>query len=119
MVTNLKEPIYKKIKGHVTHQGIGGKEIRLEKEMIFDDVFSQNTIAAQQFIERRHDILKLGLINDKQIEEVRQGKYTLEEFNQRWEDFFDNFKIYYGHVEGFGYFVGEDELEGGKDVKLD
>lgn len=116
MVTNLKEPIYKKIKEYVTHQGIGGKEIRIEKAMLYDDVWKHGGIGAQQFIDRRKDLLELGLMNDATAKEIAQGKYTLEEFNNKWEKFFNSFQIYYGHVGNLGYFVAEDELEDDKDV---
>ena len=70
----------------VTHQGIGGKEISIEKEMTFDDVLDTNInqmpIAMYNFIMRRPD---LG------IEEGRT-------------------KVYYGHVGLLGYFVAEDEI---------
>lgn len=119
MVTNLKEPIYRKIKEHVTHQGIGGKEIRIEKAMLYDDVWKHGGIGAQLFIDRRQDLLKLGLVTDKEIDEIRQGKYTVEEFNDKWDKFFNTFQIYYGHVGNLGYFVAEDELEDDKNASKD
>lgn len=115
MVTDLKEPTYKKIKKHINHQGIGGKEIRIEKAMLYDDVWKHGGFGAQQFINRRKDLLELGLVNDEIIEEIKQGKYTLEEFNNKWDKFFNSFQIYYGHVGTLGYFVAEDELEEDKE----
>lgn len=119
MVTNLKEPIYRKIKSNVTHQGIGGKEIRLEKMMLFDDVWQHGGIGAANFIDRRPELLKMGIISDEEIAEIKAGKYTLEEFNDKWNKFFNSFIIYYGHVGVLGYFVAEDELEGDEDGRKD
>ncbi len=71
----------------VKHQGIGGKEIIIEKEMTWDDAldtnFNQMPIAMYNFIRRRLD---LG-----------------EEHG--------SMKIYYGHVGNLGYFVADDEIE--------
>ena len=71
----------------VKHQGIGGKEIIIEKEMTWDDAldtnFNQMPIAMYNFIRRRLDL------------DEEQG----------------SMKIYYGHVDNLGYFVAEDEIE--------
>lgn len=111
MVKDLKEPIIKKIKKNVEHQGIGGLNIIIEKVMILDDVARMNTIGAYNFINRRPDLMSIGLLSDKDIEKIRNDEMSLTEFNKKWNDFLDNFKIYYGHVGGLGYFVAQDELE--------
>ena len=72
----------------VTHQGIGGKEIIIEREMTIGDILDTNfnnmPIAMTNFIMRRTDI-----IDEKH----------------------ENMKVYYGHVGYLGYFVAEDEIE--------
>lgn len=74
------------INKEVEHQGIGGKEIEIEKEMTFNDIldtnFHQMSIAMYNFIMRRID---LGIENGRM-------------------------KVYYGHVGLLGYFVAEDEI---------
>lgn len=73
-----------KIKKHVNHQGIGGKEIRIEKELTADEVDEMawnGNIACLNFCVRRDDFLP--------------------EFDK---------KLYYGHVGNLGYVVCEDEL---------
>lgn len=76
------------INKEVDHQGIGGKEIILEKELIVKDFldtnFNEMSIAMFNFINRR-----LDFINEEN----------------------ENKKVYYGHVENLGYFVAEDEIE--------
>ena len=71
----------------VKHQGIGGKEIKLEKEFTYDDILDWDlkkmNIAMYNFIMRRP--------------ELNEDKGSM--------------KIYYGHVGCFGYFVAEDEIE--------
>ena len=85
-----KQNISKKaiINKEVAHQGIGGKEIILEKELIVKDFldtnFNEMSIAMFNFINRR-----LDFINEEN----------------------ENKKVYYGHVENLGYFVAEDEIE--------
>lgn len=72
----------------VTHQGIGGKEIKIEKEFTIGWILEQNlneiNIALQNFILRRIDLI-----------------------NEKHEDM----KIYYGHVGNLGYFVADDEIK--------
>lgn len=81
---NQKAIISKKVE----HQGIGGKEIILEKELLVKDFLDTNlnkmTIAMTNFIKRRLDF----------VDEKNEDK-----------------KVYYGHVGNFGYFVAEDEIE--------
>ena len=76
------------INKEVDHQGIGGKEIILEKELIVKDFldtnFNEMSIAMFNFIKRR-----LDFINEEN----------------------ENKKVYYGHVGNLGYFVAEDEIE--------
>ena len=74
-----------KIKKEVKHQGIGGKEIRIEKELTADEVDEMawnGNIACLNFCVRRDDFLP--------------------EFDK---------KLYYGHVGNLGYVVCEDELK--------
>lgn len=79
-----------KIKESVEHQGIGGKEIVIEKELTINDIldkdFKEMTIAMYNFIMRRIDLM-----------EEKYGKQ----------------KVYYGHVGILGYFVAEDEIQDG------
>ena len=71
-----------KIKKSVDYQGIGGKTIRIEREVDKITLFLQDRIATINFVQRRPDI-----------------KYDSPQ------------KIYYGHVGDLGYVVAEDELE--------
>ena len=87
----------------IVHQGIGGREINIEKELTLEEVESQNTIAAFNFFSRRPDLLSKGLLT---FEDMEKGK-TLEEAEQERL----NTTCYYGHVGNLGYFVCEDELE--------
>lgn len=75
-----------KIKESVKHQGIGGKEILLEKKLSLNEVLEQNTIAAFNFAKRRLDLVSKS---DKECAKII---------------------CYYGHVGNLGYFVAEDEL---------
>lgn len=75
-----------KIKESVKHQGIGGKEILLEKKLSLNEVLEQDTIAAFNFAKRRLDLVSKS---DKECDKIT---------------------IYYGHVGNLGYFVAEDEL---------
>lgn len=80
----------RRIKKHIKHQGIGGKEIIIDEnisstlspENVYDQAMIGN-IACWNFIHRRHDF-----------------DYMLFEH-----------KLYYGKVDGLGYIVAEDELE--------
>lgn len=78
-----------KINKNVEHQGIGGQEIIIEKEITINDILDTNfqnmPIAMYNFIIRRIDLL-----------DAKYGKR----------------KVYYGHVGILGYFVADDELEG-------
>lgn len=85
-MNDLKEPKYATLIDSIDHQGIGGKEIIIEKEgtmnYILDMDCNDYTIAIHNFILRRDDI------------------FTVDE----------NMKIYYGHVNNLGYFVAADEI---------
>ena len=87
-MNDYKEPKIAVIIDSVEHQGIGGKEIVIEKEgtlsYILDKTFTDMTIAEIQFA-KRYDIANKD----------------------------ENTKLYYGHVDGLGYFVAEDELKEG------
>lgn len=76
------------INKNVKHQGIGGKEIIIEKELTIDDILDKNLkempIAMYNFVLRRIDLIE-------------------EEYGSR--------KVYYGHVGDLGYFVADDEIE--------
>lgn len=82
-----KEPYYVKLIDNISHQGIGGQTMRIEKEgtmnYILDMPCDDYTIAVHNFILRRDDI------------------FTIDE----------NMKIYYGHVNNLGYFIAEDEIK--------
>lgn len=84
---DLKEPYYVKLIDNIEHQGIGGQTMRIEKEgtmsYILDMSCDEYTIAVHNFIVRRDDI------------------FTVDE----------NMKIYYGHVNNLGYFIGADEIK--------
>lgn len=84
---DLKEPIYVKLIDNIYHQGIGGQTMRIEKEGTMNYILDMNckdyTIAIHNFILRRNDIL------------------TVDE----------NMKIYYGHINDLGYFIGADEIK--------
>lgn len=86
---NLNEREKRRVVSSVTHQGIGGKEIIIEREMTCKDLSTLCTIAVWNFLKRRPD---------------------LREYENR------NTPIYYGHVQSkdgswLGYFVAADELE--------
>ena len=82
---DYKEPKIATVKDFVKHQGIGGKQILIEKHgklsYILDMPFDNYTFAVANFTSR-YDMNKD-----------------------------ENTVIYYGHVDGLGYFVAEDELE--------
>ena len=74
---------------NIQHQGIGGKKIILEREFTVNDILDQPiqqmNIACVNFLMRRMDFVV-----------PHNG----------------NKKLYYGHVNGLGYFIAEDELVG-------
>ena len=76
----------RRIKKHVTHQDIGGKEFIVDeyitKKLTNEEVLKQENWATINFIDRRTD------------------------FNIDFPH-----KLYYGKVDGLGYVVAEDELE--------
>ena len=86
-MNDLQEPKYAILIDSIEHQGIGGKQIRIEKEgtiaYILDTNFNNMTIGIYNFIMRRKDFMSLD----------------------------EDVKIYYGHVDGLGYFVAEDEIK--------
>ena len=110
-MADLKEPIKAIISKDVTHQGIGGKEIRLEKVFSLDEVFDTNNIAAVNFMERRMDLVDKGLVSESDIQAIINEETSLDEFNAKADEFYKNTKVYYGHVDLFGYYVCEDEIE--------
>lgn len=75
----------RKIKKFVDHQGIGGKEIIIERELTPDEV----------------------------DERALEGNWACLNFALRRDDFLPDFnkKCFYGHVGDLGYVVCEDELE--------
>ncbi len=81
--------LVRKIKAHVFHQGIGGKEFVV-------DVPITNT-----------------LTNDRVFQMGLSGNWACYNFMHRRRDFNTDFphKLYYGKVDGLGYIVAEDELE--------
>ena len=76
------------INKNVEHQGIGGQEIIIEREITIDDILDTNfdkmPIAMVNFVMRRIDLL-----------DSKCGKR----------------KVYYGHVGILGYFVADDEIK--------
>lgn len=80
----------RRIKPHVMHQDIGGKEFTVDegitKDLTNDKVFT------------------MGMVN---------GNFACYNFIQRRRDFKHDFphKLYYGKVGGLGYILSEDELE--------
>lgn len=84
---DLEKPYLVTLIDSITHQGIGGQVMRIEKEgtmkYISDMSCDEYTITVHNFIVRRDDI------------------FTIDE----------NMKIYYGHVNNLGYFIAEDEIK--------
>lgn len=80
----------RRIKKHVTHQDIGGKEFIVDEEVT-------KTLT-------RVKVFENGMIN---------GNPACYNFIMRRSDFNTLFphKLYYGKVDGLGYVVAEDELE--------
>ena len=76
-----------KVKDHIEHQNIGGKEIIIEFELENNEIFVQSI----------------------------SGNWACRNFRERRTDFNNEFshKLYYGKVGGLGYVVAEDELEEG------
>ena len=87
-MNDLQEPKYATLIDSIEHQGIGGKEIMIEKQgtltYLLDRRFLDMTIGEMNFIQRRIDLIS----GDN-----------------------ENIKIYYGHVGLLGYFVAEDEIK--------
>lgn len=110
-MTILEETKKAIINKDVTHQGIGGKEITIERELSLEEVLDMGNIAAANFMDRRMDLVSKGIISESEIKDITEGKYTLEDYNKRNDEFFNNTKCYYGHVGNLGYFVCEDEIE--------
>ena len=85
-MTDVKEPYYVTLIDNISHQNIGGKTLRVEKEgtmtYIIDTFIKDFTIAMYNFVLRRDDI---------------------------FAD--ENMPIYYGHIDNLGYFIAEDEIK--------
>lgn len=77
------------IKRSVTHQEIGGKDIRIDWD-------ASRKLTAQSVMNR-----------------AKNGNWACYNFMKRRPDFDENFphKLYYGKVGILGYVVSEDELE--------
>ena len=84
---DVKEPYYVTLIDGISHQNIGGKTLRVEKEgtmAYIINTFSKDfTIAMYNFVLRRDDIFAV----DK------------------------NMPIYYGHIDNLGYFIAADEIK--------
>ena len=84
---DLEKPYLVTLIDSITHQNIGGQVMRIEKEGTMKYISNMScdeyTIAVHNFIVRRDDI------------------FTIDE----------NMKIYYGHVNNLGYFIGADEIK--------
>lgn len=78
--------ITKKIKKDVKYRGLGGKRIDIEFEVPNDEVFRKSF----------------------------EGNWACYNFVERRQDFKHNspYKCYYGKVDGLGYIIASDELEG-------
>lgn len=81
-----------RVKDFVEHQGIGGKTL---------------------IIDERDYRITDALTNDEVFDQAMTGNWACKNFIDRRDDFDCNFphKLYYGHVEGLGYVVAEDEIE--------
>ena len=110
-MVDLKEPKKAIISESVTHQGIGGQEITLEKVMSLNEALEVGNIAGVNFFNRRMDLVNKGMIKEDEIKDIMEGKYTLDEYNAKMDKFYNETKVYYGHVGIFGYYVCEDEIE--------
>ena len=80
----VKSKIISKVIEDVKHQGIGGKRIIIERELNSSDILDQPI--------NKMNIACINFITRRMIP--------------------DNMKVYYGHVNGLGYFISEDELVG-------
>ena len=80
----IKPMLIGKVKEDVKHQGIGGKRIIIEREFNSSDILDQPI--------NKMNIACINFITRRMIP--------------------DDMKVYYGHVNGLGYFIGEDELVG-------
>lgn len=82
--TKLNPMLIGKVREDVKHQGIGGKRIIIEREFNSTDILDLDI--------HKMNIACINFITRRMIPE--------------------NMKVYYGHVNGLGYFIGEDELVG-------
>ena len=73
------------IADYIDHQGIGGKKIIIEREFNSSDILDQP---------------------------INKMNIACMNFLLRRPILGHNKKVYYGHVNGLGYFVAEDELVG-------
>lgn len=93
---DLKKPYFAILVDNIKHQGIGGQQIRIEKEgtmkYIYDTYMNDYTIAMYNFILRRPDIMSTNMLEDGTLDN-------------------ENTKIFYGHINGLGYFIAEDEIK--------
>ena len=84
-MNKLENPWLAEIDTSVTHQGIGGKTIVIEREgtvsWVLDVPFNEMTIGLSNFI-NRYNMMSMP----------------------------EETKVYYGHVGNLGYFVAENEL---------
>lgn len=103
----------KKVKENVTHQGIGGEEIYIYWKTNLYYLFNEEdiTIALSNFFERRMDLMNIGLYTEEEHKDIINGKITVKELRDKYNNILKNFKVYYGHVGALGYYVAEDEVE--------
>lgn len=83
----LENPIINTLIEGIEHQGIGGKQITIEREFTVDDILDQPL-----------DSMNIACVNFV----LRRSDFITEENGDK--------KVYYGHVNNLGYFVAEDEL---------
>lgn len=81
--------IIRRIKPHIKHQGIGGKDFIV-------DIAVTDTLT-------NDEVFNLGI----------SGNFACYNFLRRRPDFNRDFpyKLYYGKVDGLGYIIAQDELE--------
>ena len=85
-----------KIKKKIKHQNIGGKEF------IVDELITKNLSPEEVF------------------RNAMTGNFACLNFVKRRSDFKHGFyyKLYYGHVDGLGYVMAEDEFETDENGKI-
>lgn len=107
----------KRIRKDIKHQGIGGKIFTIDEQVSshinLDEVYNKAILegnpACINFMNRRPDILELFTMYEDPV----QDPYTRMKIGEE----IVNTKVLYGHVDGLGYVVTENEVitEGGNE----